>query len=71
MAELYPLTFTPEYYAEKKAVIEQIVLTVFTVYALTLPVHIVSTLVSLLGTIPPTKRILKESITDGIRKDTD
>jgi len=71
MAELYPVTFTPEYYAEKKAVIERIVLTVFTVYALTLPVHIVSTLVSLLGTIPPTKRILKESITDGIRKDTD
>lgn len=41
------------------------------VYAASLPMHLLAYLSSVLGTIPPTKRALNETITDGIRKDTD
>lgn len=41
------------------------------VYAASLPMHLLAYLSSVLGTVPPTRRALKETITDGIRKDTD
>ncbi len=41
------------------------------VYAASLPMHLLAYLFSVLGTVPPTRRALKETITDGIRKDTD
>ncbi len=41
------------------------------VYAASLPMHLLAYISSVLGTILPTRRALKETITDGIRKDTD
>ena len=41
------------------------------VYAASLPMHLLAYISALLGTVLPTRRALKETITDGIRKDTD
>lgn len=70
-AQEYPLTYTPDFYAEIKGQIMQIALLCLALFAAAIPMHFISFAVSVLGTLPSTKRILKESITDGIRKDTD
>ena len=36
-----------------------------------IPLHALSAGVNILGTLPPLRRILSESITEGLRKDTD
>ncbi len=46
-------------------------LILLSVYAASLPMHLLAYISSVLGTVPPTRRALKETITDGIRKDTD
>lgn len=70
-AQEYPLTYTPEFYAECKAQIMQTVLLYLALFSAAIPMHLISSAVAVIGTVLPTKRILRESITEGIRKDTD
>ncbi len=70
-ADMYPITYTGEYYNEVKTGINQVALIILVLLPAALPMHLISFAVSVLGTILPTRELLKESITDGIRKDTD
>ena len=71
LRELYPITYTPSYYNLLKSKINDLVNFILLLYPASLPFHIISAVVTIIGTIIPTKRILKETITEGIRKDTD
>ena len=44
---------------------------ILAVLPLSLPFHLLTLIASLLGTIPPTKRLLAEPVAEGLRKDTD
>lgn len=70
-AHLYPLTFTPEYYAQCREEIFALIPVFAVIFVSAVLLHIISAGVSVLGTIPPTRRILSQSITEGLRKDTD
>lgn len=71
LADMYPLTYTEEVVAEIKTQVYAICKFILLMFVTALPIHFISALVRLLGTVMPTRRILKESIIDGIRKDTD
>ena len=44
---------------------------ILAVLPLSLPFHLLTLIASLIGTLPPTKRLLAEPIAEGLRKDTD
>lgn len=64
----HPLEETVARWRERVRVTKLIMLSV---YAASLPMHLLAYISALLGTVLPTRRALKETITDGIRKDTD
>ena len=64
----HPLEETVARWRERVRVTKLIMLGV---YAASLPMHLLAYISALLGTVLPTRRALKETITDGIRKDTD
>lgn len=68
ISEYSPSEETIARWRERVRVTKMILLSV---YGASLPMHLLAYLASVLGTIPPTGRALKETITDGIRKDTD
>lgn len=71
MADQYPITYTAEFIAKCKAAIRQEAGIIALLGLSSLPMILVSFGVRIAGTILPTKRILAESITTGLRKDTD
>ena len=64
----HPLEETVARWRERVRVTKMIMLGVYTA---SLPIHLLAYISALLGTVLPTRRALKETITDGIRKDTD
>ncbi len=71
MADRYPITFTPEVVAERRAQIFQMAGIIALLGLSALPMHAISAVVRILGTLLPTRRALSVSIVEGIRKDTD
>ncbi len=71
MADRYPITFTPEVIAERRAQIFQMAGIISLLGLSALPMHALSAVVRILGTLLPTRRALTVSIVEGIRKDTD
>ena len=67
----HPLTYTLAYYSLCRREILERAKTVFLLLPLSLPMHIFAFAASVLGTRQPTKRLLDEPITEGLRKDTD
>ena len=70
-ADMFPMTYTPEFYAKCKAEIFEEAAVGFLFFAASLPGQILSAGAAILGTIPSTRRLLKEPVTEGLRKDTD
>ena len=70
-ADMFPMTYTPEFYAKCRAEIFAEAATGFLFLAASLPGQILSAGAAILGTIPSTRRLLKEPVTEGLRKDTD
>ena len=70
-ADMYPLTYTPEFYAKCRAEIFYIVPVTLLLLTASLPMQAVTALAAVFGTIPPTRRLLKEPVTEGLRRDTD
>jgi ABC-type antimicrobial peptide transport system permease subunit len=70
-ADMFPLTYTPEFYAKCREEIFGLVAYILPILAAALPMQIVTALTAVLGTIIPTRRLLKEPVTEGLRKDTD
>lgn len=67
----YPWAYTPELIAEIKAYITEQAIMMIHMYLCSLPIHILSLIITAISTIFPTKQLLKENITEGLRKDTD
>ena len=44
---------------------------ILAVLPLSLPFHLLTLIASLIGTLPPTRRLLAEPVAEGLRKDTD
>ena len=64
-------TYTPEAILYERRRILEAAAYILAVFPLSLPFHALTCLASLAGTIPPTARLLHESIAEGLRKDTD
>ena len=70
-ADMYPLSYPPEYYAKCVAEIFDLVYFIMPILAAALPMQIVTAAAAVFGTILPTRRLLKEPVTEGLRRDTD
>ncbi len=70
-ADMFPLTYTPEFYAQCRAEIFESAGVPVLLFLASLPFQALSALAAVLGTVFPTRRLLKEPITEGLRKDTD
>ena len=70
-ADMFPLTYTPEFYAKCREEIFGLVAYILPILAAALPMQIVTALTAVLGTVIPTRRLLREPVTEGLRKDTD
>jgi|GEM_PF-2993857 len=70
-ADMYPYAYTPELIASMKRQYQMQALMILSLCLPSIPLHALSAGVNILGTLPPLKRILSESITEGLRKDTD
>ena len=64
-------TYTPEAILYERRQILEAAAYILAVFPLSLPFRALTCLASLAGTIPPTARLLRESIAEGLRKDTD
>lgn len=71
MADRFPLTYTKAYFSECRAKIWREAGIIALLGLSSLPMIFISFGVRIAGTLLPTKRILAESITTGLRKDTD
>ena len=65
------MAYTPEAITYEHRQILTVGGRIFAVFPLSLPFHLLTLLASLLGTLPPAARLLREPIAEGLRKDTD
>lgn len=70
-ADRFPESYPPEVVAKIKRELQMHALLILSLILPSIPLHALSAGVNILGTLPPLKRILSESITEGLRKDTD
>jgi hypothetical protein len=70
-ADRFPDLYPPELVAKIKREYQMQALGILSFLLPVIPMHFLSSGVSAAGTIPPIRRILRENITEGLRKDTD
>lgn len=70
-ADRFPDLYPPELIAKIKREYQMQALMMLSILLPVIPMHALSSGVSVLGTIPPLRRVLNETITEGLRKDTD
>ena len=70
-ADRFPESYTPEVYAEYKRGYFMVSGVILLLGLCTTPIQLICHVISLAGTFFPTRRMLREPITEGIRKDTD
>lgn len=66
-----PSVYPPELVAQLKREIRMQGLMLLTLLIPVVPMHLLSSAVSAYGTVVPVRQVLKENITEGLRKDTD
>ena len=71
MRDRFPFSYTPEVYAEARLTILLEAGLAILLSILSLPVMLFLAATAAAGTVPPTRAVLKEPITEGLRKGTD
>ena len=70
-ADMFPMTYTPEFYARcRREIFEAAAVPLLLLLGSLIP-QLICALAAVLGTVFPTRRLLREPVTEGLRKDTD
>ena len=71
MKDMFPGTYTKQYCDQQRSRIFEDAAVIWQIFLASLPAQLLAALAAVLGTVLPTKRLLREPVTEGLRKDTD